>query len=57
MSTIKQKTNNVMNLDEIKVKIANAIDMFECGFISPYELVKIIKTIMIKQKTKGMGYF
>jgi hypothetical protein len=51
MSTIKQKTNNVMNLDEIKVKIANAIDMFECGFISPYELVKIIKTIMIKQKT------
>ena len=40
-----------MSLDEIKVKIANAIDMFECGFISAYELIRIIKTIMIKTET------
>ncbi len=40
-----------MNLDETKVKIANAIDMFECGFISAYELVRIIKTIMITNET------
>jgi hypothetical protein len=35
---------------EIK-QIKRAIETFECGFISAYELFRIIKTIVIKTKT------
>jgi hypothetical protein len=40
-----------MSENKIKKRIADAIEMFECGFITAYELVRIIKTIMIKTKT------